>query len=48
MKNYKSYTPTKRHVILTDKSSLWKGSPEKNMIRDIHSMQLISFWNIAI
>ncbi len=29
MKNYKSYTPTKRHVILTDKSSLWKGSPEK-------------------
>ena len=29
MKNYKSYTPTRRHVIIADKSGLWKGSAEK-------------------
>ena len=33
MKNYKPYTPTKRHVILTEKSFLWKGSPEKNLTK---------------
>ena len=29
MKNYKSYTPTRRHVAIADKSDLWKGSAEK-------------------
>ena len=29
MKNYKSYTPTRRHAVIADKSDLWKGSAEK-------------------
>jgi len=29
MKNYKSYTPTRRHATIADKSALWKGSSEK-------------------
>ena len=33
MKNYKPYTSTKRHVVLTDKSTLWKGSSEKSLTK---------------
>ncbi len=33
MKNYKSYTPTRRHVVLTDKSTLWKGTSEKTLTK---------------
>ena len=33
MKNYKSYTPTRRHLVITDKSVLWKGSPEKLLVK---------------
>ena len=29
MKNYKSYTPTRRHATIADKSALWNGSSEK-------------------
>ena len=33
MKTFKSYTQTRRHVVLTDKSELWKKSPEKSLTK---------------
>ena len=33
MKNFKPYTPTKRHEVLNDKSKLWKGSSEKTLTK---------------
>ena len=33
MKNYKSYTPTRRHATIVDKSALWKGSSEKMLTK---------------
>ena len=39
MKNYKSYTPTRRHVVLTDKSTLWKGTPEKTLTKNMYQVE---------
>ena len=31
MKNFKPYTSTKRHAVLTNKEHLWKGASEKSL-----------------
>ena len=33
MKNFRPYTSTKRHAVLTDKQNLWKGSSEKSLTK---------------
>ncbi len=33
MKNFKPYTSTRRHAVLTDKANLWKGSSEKSLTK---------------
>ena len=33
MKNFKPYTSTRRHAVLTNKEDVWKGSSEKSLTK---------------
>ena len=33
MKNFKPYTSTRRHAVLSEKAHLWKGSSEKSLTK---------------
>ena len=35
LKYYKPTTPGRRHLVLVDKSSLWKGAPEKSLVTSV-------------